>query len=121
MAGGVRRPSSCNACERYSVKELKNFTFADRVEQNQRARDGTGKAAITESVWNWASRKFGRASGAFCTSLEAAVQRQEIKLYSPLRRMGTRTVSVTPLGDVVQVATSCGELGEKPDIRFYEM
>jgi hypothetical protein len=98
-----------------------NLKFGDQVEQNSKARKGTGKAKIDASIWSWADKKFGGKGEYSITNQSAAIQKQEIQIHKAKGSMGSIGITIKPFGDYIMVLNDKGGGMTKADKKFFKV
>lgn len=90
----------------------KTLSFSDQVEANSKQRNGMG-IGITGELYLLLTKKYGKGNGVSITSLEKALQEQEIKIYKPKGRTGVWTITLRPAGDYILHHKTDGLSSEK--------
>lgn len=103
-------------------KPVHNISFGQVVEENRKQQDGKGRAKIDSAVHDWAFRQFLKKRGATITAEDRAIERQVIEIHRPLNRMGVEVITITPLGDLLEVRKDGGgEIGYKNSKAYYRV
>lgn len=106
-----------------SAPKAEKLSFGDQVDQNKKAREGTGRAKIDASIWEWAKKKFGGKgkSGFSITNQAVAIQKQEIKIDKAKGSMGSIGITIKPFGDYIMVLNDKGGGMTKAEKSFFKV
>lgn len=105
-----------------AAPKASNLKFGDQVDQNRKAREGTGKAKIDASIWSWADKKFGGKGEYSITNQAVAIQKQEIQIHKAKGSMGSTGITIKPFGDYIMVLNDKGGgMMNKADKKFFKV
>ena len=108
--GGSGPKESLDEMRAVTIKKSDKIkSFADLVAANLKQKAGQGTAKITPAVHAWAEKKFLKSGrSASMTNVATAVSDQKIEINLAHGSMGSRTITITPAGDVLRVTDNQG-------------